>query len=196
METEIASAPVHRTSINAVQRSLGDAFRKAAPALLIICASLTVNLIGNNKVSLWDRDEPRYAQSVREMRQGSHWLTPSFNGEPRYQKPILIYWLMRATTALAGDTPFGARLVSSASGACLCLCTWFLGRRMFGSRVGFISALILATAPIVVVESKLATTDAALALLVTCAMACAWELKTRRSLFVSLLFCLLMALAC
>ena len=31
---------------------------------------------------------------------GSDWIFPTFNGEPRYHKPILIYWLMGLTTAI------------------------------------------------------------------------------------------------
>ena len=74
--------------------------------------SLTLNLIGNGRVSLWDRDEPRYAGCTREMRSSGDWIHPTFNAEPRYHKPVLIYWLMLAGTAIGGDNPFGARLVS------------------------------------------------------------------------------------
>ena len=50
------------------------------------------------------------------MRASGEWLFPTFNGEPRYHKPILIYWLMGLTTALAGDNAFGVRLVSAIAG--------------------------------------------------------------------------------
>ncbi len=79
--------------------------RLLEPALIALLA-LTLNLAGNGRVSLWDRDEPRYAQCVREMRARGDWINPSFNAEPRYHKPILIYWLMRAGFALGGDNPF------------------------------------------------------------------------------------------
>src|SRR5204863_5670451 len=134
-------------------------------AALIGLLALTLNLAGNGRVSLWDRDEPRYAGCTREMRQSGDWIRPTFNAEPRYNKPVLIYWLMLAGTALGGDNPFGARLVSAMAGAGTCLLVWALGRRMFGRRVGLIAGLMAATAPILVVESKLATTDATLAFL-------------------------------
>ena len=57
---------------------------------------------------LWDRDEPRYAVAVREMRSRGDWIFPTFNDQPRYHKPILIYWLMGLSTAIAGNSPFGA----------------------------------------------------------------------------------------
>src|SRR4051794_31046099 len=85
--------------------------------IAIAVLALGLNLAGNGRTGLWDRDEPRYAVCVREMRARGDWIFPTFNGEPRYQKPILIYWLMGLGMALAGDNPFGARLVSSLAGA-------------------------------------------------------------------------------
>ena len=148
---------------------------------LIVVLSLTVNLTGNGRISLWDRDEPRYAGATREMRASGDLLKPTFNAEPRYHKPILIYWLMMAGTALGGDNPFGARLISSLAGTATCLVTWALGRRMFGARAGLLAGLILASAPIVFVESKLATTDAFLMLCLVSCQAALWELNLRPS---------------
>src|SRR5579883_442077 len=75
-------------------------WRGIEPVSLVLLA-LAINLAGNARTGLWDRDEPRYAVAVREMRERGDWLFPTFNGEPRYHKPILIYWLMGLTTALA-----------------------------------------------------------------------------------------------
>jgi len=145
-------------------------------AALIGLLALTLNLAGNGRTGLWDRDEPRYATCTREMRQRGDWLRPTFNGQPRYHKPVLIYWLMRAGMALGGDNPFGARLPSAVAGAATCLLAWGLGRAMLGPGAGRLAALMLATAPIVVVESKLATTDATLALFVVAGQYCLWKL--------------------
>ena len=109
-------------------------WRRLREPLLIGLLALTLNLAGNGRVSLWDRDEPRYAVCVREMRARHDWIYPTFNAEPRYHKPILIYWLMRLGVALGGDNPFGMRLVSGLAGAGTCLLVWGLGRRMFGPR--------------------------------------------------------------
>jgi 4-amino-4-deoxy-L-arabinose transferase-like glycosyltransferase len=164
------------------------------PALIGLLA-LVLNLAGNGRMSLFDRDEPRYATCVREMRARGDWIYPTFNGEPRYHKPILIYWLMRGGVAIGGDNPFGARLVSALAGAGACLVVWSLGRRMLGARAGTLAALMYATAPIVVAESKLATTDATLALWVLGAQYCLWELARRPSPRLAALFWTLMALA-
>src|SRR4051794_3856991 len=150
-------------------------------AAAIAALALTLNLAGNGRTSLWDRDEPRYAGCTREMRARGDWIHPTFNGEPRYHKPILIYWLMRGGVALGGDNAFGARLVSAVAGAGTCLVVLRLGRRMLGARAATLAALMLATSPIMVAESKLATTDATLTLLLVGSQACLWELGLRAS---------------
>jgi 4-amino-4-deoxy-L-arabinose transferase-like glycosyltransferase len=164
------------------------------PILLALLA-LGLNLAGNDRTGLWDRDEPRYAVCVREMRSRGDWINPTFNGEPRFHKPILIYWLIGLGTALAGDNPFGVRLVSSLAGAGAVLGVWWLGRRMLGPRAGRLAGLIYATAPIVVAESKLATTDAALALWVFGCQVCLWKLSRRSSPGTAAAFWVLLSLA-
>src|SRR4051794_38627776 len=82
-------------------------------AALIGLLALTLNLLGNGRVSLWDRDEPRYAGCTREMRASGDWIHPTFNAEPRYHKPVLIYWLMLAGTAAGGGNPVRAPRASA-----------------------------------------------------------------------------------
>jgi 4-amino-4-deoxy-L-arabinose transferase-like glycosyltransferase len=133
--------------------------------------------------------------SVREMRARRDWFFPTFNGEPRYHKPILIYWLMGIGTSIAGDNPFGVRLCSAIAGAGTVLSVWMLGRKLLGPRGGRLAALVLATAPIMVAESKLATTDATLALWLIGCQACLWTLAQRPSRMASVSFWLLLGLA-
>jgi 4-amino-4-deoxy-L-arabinose transferase-like glycosyltransferase len=169
-------------------------WRRLEP-LAIVLLSLALNLAGNSRTGLWDRDEPRYAVCVREMRARGDWIFPTFNGEPRYHKPILIYWLMGLGTALCGDNPFGVRLVSAVAGTATVLGVWWLGRQMFGPRGGRLAALILATAPIAIAESKLATTDATLSLWLFGCQTCLWVLGRRPSRAAAALFWILLSLA-
>jgi 4-amino-4-deoxy-L-arabinose transferase-like glycosyltransferase len=173
----------------------GTPRRRWLEAAFVAALALTLNLVGNGRISLWDRDEPRYAGCTREMRARGDWVYPTFNAEPRFHKPILIYWLMRGGLALGGDNPFGARLPSALAGAGTSLAVLALGRRMFGPRAGLFAALMLTTAPIMVAESKLATTDATLALWLVLAQLCLWELSRRPSGWLAASFWVLMGLA-
>jgi 4-amino-4-deoxy-L-arabinose transferase-like glycosyltransferase len=176
------------------RRWLGRLMRLAEP-MAIFLAALTLNLAGNDRTGLWDRDEPRYAQCTREMQARGDWIFPTFNAEPRYHKPVLIYWLMRAGTAIGGDTPFGARLVSSLAGAGTCLLVWSWGRKMFGAGAARLAALVLATSPIMIAESKLATTDATLAFWVVGGLYALWGLGRGPSRLLASLFWISMSLA-
>jgi 4-amino-4-deoxy-L-arabinose transferase-like glycosyltransferase len=181
-------APVATSDSDAV-------IRRWIEPLAIVVLALALNLAGNGRTSLWDRDEPRYAVCVREMRASQNWFFPTFNGEPRYHKPILIYWLMGLATAVWGDNPFGVRMVSSLAGAGTVLGVWVLGRRMLGPNGARLAALVMATSPLAVAESKLATTDATLALFLLGCQACLWELGRRPSRVAAGVFWGLMGLA-
>jgi 4-amino-4-deoxy-L-arabinose transferase-like glycosyltransferase len=164
-------------------------------ALLVAPLALVLNLAGNGRVSLWDRDEPRYAGTAREMRNSGEYVDMMFNGAPYYHKPVLFYWLVWAAYDLAGDNPFGARLVPALSGAATCLLVLAWGRRMLGDRAALWAALILATAPIMVVESKLATMDTFLTLCVVAAQWALWELARAPSWRSALSFWVAMAVS-
>ena len=153
--------------------------RFASPLLLLL-ASLTVNFAGNGATPLWDRDEPRFATATREMADRNDWIVPTFNGELRPDKPILVYWLMGAAYAAFGAGPFAARFFSAVAGTLACLLTYLLGRSMFGKRVGLLAGWMLALSPMLIVESKLATVDALLLLCLTGSLYCAWRLIVRK----------------
>ena len=167
----------------------------ALQGLLVAALALTLNLAGNGRISLWDRDEPRYATCVREMIARADWVFPTYNAEPRYHKPVLTYWLMRGAYAIAGDNTFGARLVSAIAGAGTCLLTWWFGRRLLGPKAGLLAGLILATAPIMVAESKLSTTDATLTFFLVGSWIALWELGRKASTVWALVFWTSLALA-
>ncbi len=154
---------------------------KLREGLLIVLVALTLNLVGNGSRGLWDRDEPRYAGCTREMVARNDLIFPTFNAEPRYHKPVLIYWLMMIGMKVGGDNPFGARLVPALAGVGTCLLVWALGRRMFSRRAGLMAALMMATAPIVVANAKMATTDAVLLFFFVGCQFALWELSRRPS---------------
>ncbi len=160
---------------------MSERHRAWIEAVAVAVLALGLYLIGNGRTALWDRDEPRYAGCTREMREHGEWIRTTFNGEPFYHKPILIYWLMRGSTAVFGDNPFGLRFPSAVAGAATCLLVWGWGRRALGKRAGRWAGLMLATSPIMAIESKLATTDAVLTLFCVAALFALWELARERS---------------
>lgn len=69
--------------------------------------------LGNT--GLIDETEPLFAEAARQMVVTNDWITPYFNGDTRFDKPPLIYWLMGLAYRLIGVNEWGARLPSALS---------------------------------------------------------------------------------
>ena len=132
----------------------------AAVSVLVLTSCLF--LVGNGSTTLWDRDEPEYAEAGREMAASGDLLVPSLWGKPFLEKPILIYWLIASAHRLFGDGEFAARFFPAICGAGSCVLIYLLGASPFGRRVGLLAAAILATAPQMAVIAKSAVTDSPL----------------------------------
>lgn len=64
-------------------------------------------------IGLVDETEPLFAEAARQMTVTGDWLTPYFNGETRFDKPPLIYWLMAIAYQTTGVNEFAVRLPSA-----------------------------------------------------------------------------------
>lgn len=113
---------------------------------------------------LIDRDEPRFAEASREMRQSGDFLVPRLNGEYRFDKPPLIYWCQVLSYDGWGETDFAARFPSVIFAALASVATWIFSSRIFGPRVGIWSGIIFATSLQVFIQARAATADMPLVL--------------------------------
>jgi len=111
---------------------------------LLLLAALTF-FAGLGRGAITDSDEAFYAESSREMVASGDWVTPYYNYEPRFQKPILYYWLTSATYLATGATEMGARLWAALAGVGLVLVTAACGRRWYDETTGLLAAAIVAT---------------------------------------------------
>jgi 4-amino-4-deoxy-L-arabinose transferase-like glycosyltransferase len=136
---------------------------------LAIAATVLFFRLGATR--LWDRDEPRNARCAVEMMERNDWFVPTFNGELRTHKPILLYWLMMSAYWLWGVNEFAARFWSALLAVGTVGTTYWLGRRMFDSTIGLWGAIILATTLMFQVAGRAATPDSALVFFSTAALA-------------------------
>ena len=111
---------------------------------LLLLAALTF-FAGLGRGGITDSDEAFYAESAREMVASGDWLTPYYNYEPRWQKPVLYYWLTAATYLVTGPTEFGARLWAALAALGLVLVTAAAGRRWYDESTGLLAGAIVAT---------------------------------------------------
>ena len=128
----------------------------------LVAACLALYLIGTSQQSVFDRDEARFALAVKEMSERGDWILPSNFGEPRYNKPILCYWLALVSTRLLGMNEAALRLPSALCCIAAVLATMAIARRVGGPGVARMAGLATATALYVVVEARALTADASL----------------------------------
>ncbi|MBW7996027.1 MAG: glycosyltransferase family 39 protein [Candidatus Glassbacteria bacterium] len=138
-------------------------------ALLLLCAALYVPNLGG--YLLFDVDEPRYAETARVMVETGEWVVPYFNGEYRFEKPVLTYWLIGASYKLFGVGEFGARLPSALAAAGTVLLTCLAAGRLFSSGTGLAAGAILAVCLQFVGLGRMALTDMHLAFFITATLA-------------------------
>ncbi len=134
--------------------------RRRWPLVVAVCLAVAgVYWFIDSRSTLWDRDEPRFARATAEMVESGNYLYPTFNGQLRPDKPILIYWLMSVPMRVLGPTSLACRFFSSVGVALTCFFTFLLARRFLDTRAGLWSMAILASTLLILVEGTAATSD-------------------------------------
>lgn len=139
---------------------------------LLLCLSLF--FIGLGAYSLYDPDEGRNAEVAREIAKEGHWLPPTLNGQVRYQKPPLYYWLVAGSFKIWGIREFAARLPSALAAIMGVLATMVLGKKFWGKEGGLWAGIILATSFIYAIYAHIVISDMVLTLFITWAIVLFW----------------------
>ncbi len=155
-----------------------DLLQTKRPRALLMAFCLLVWLPGLFTLPPTDRDESRFAQASKQMIETGDYVRIMNGDEPRNRKPIGIYWLQvpfvaaaRALHIAAANPIWPYRLPSVAGGLLAVLATYEIGLAMGDRRAALLAAGMLAASVILVVETHLAKTDAALLGVTTLAMA-------------------------
>ncbi|MFI5377842.1 MAG: ArnT family glycosyltransferase, partial [Tepidisphaerales bacterium] len=147
--------------------------------LLVIVAAAATYLAGGGRVHLWDRDEAWYAQASKQMVESGNWVVTYFLDQPRYSKPIFVYWCQALCMKLLGPTERAARLPSAiAMTITLSILAWSIGRAL-GARRAFHTVLIFASSLMVIASAKMCLTDSVLLTFLTTAQLCLFAIYWR-----------------
>ena len=138
---------------------------RRALALAVFVALFTI-LPGIDAMPVTDRDEARFAQASKQMMETGDLIDIRFQDQPRWKKPVGIYWLQAASASLldgGADADIWAYRVPSALAAFLgMILTMWGARPIAGPRGSVLSGLILGTCLLFAGEANIAKTDAAL----------------------------------
>ena len=127
------------------------------------------------RAPLFDVDEGAFSQATLEMFQRGDFLSTYLNGEPRYDKPILIYWLQAASVLAFGVNEFAFRFPSALCATLWVLLTFLFARSYFGVQRALLAAALMATSLGVYIIGRAATADALLNMLIAASMFAAWR---------------------
>ena len=122
-------------------------FTPAARRLLLVVLVASATFLLRLDCALLEPEEIRYAEIAREMLAADQWIVPLHHGQPYYDKPPLLYWLLMLGYSVFGVHDWAARLAPGCCGVIIVLITYAWGRRMFGERTAFWGALLLALTP-------------------------------------------------
>lgn len=160
-----ASSSAQRSVSTIVRRASEVVSRTAGrEAALAGVLALVLFVAGTAEIPIFGRDEARFSQAAREMLHRGDAVVPTFAGEGRYHKPILIYWCTLASYRVLGVNERAARMPSNLAGAAVVALVAMAARRRWGRGSGLLAGSLLAVTPVVWLQAKACTADMVLLL--------------------------------
>lgn len=104
-------------------------------------------------------DEPRYAAVAREMAESGDWITPRLDGQPWFEKPILLYWIGSLASKLGLSDDRATRLPVALISLGFLIFYYREMRSEFGSPTAGYATTILSTSAGWVVFSQVGVFD-------------------------------------
>jgi 4-amino-4-deoxy-L-arabinose transferase-like glycosyltransferase len=144
------------------------------PALLAgaILLGLFLNL---GAFPLFDVDEGAFGEATREMLERGDFVSTWLNGQPRYDKPILVYWLQAASVLAFGLDEFALRLPSALAATGWIVTIFVFARRVLDRDAAYAAAFIAAATAGINVIGRGAIADALLNLFLALSMFDIWR---------------------
>ena len=95
---------------------------------ILLILALCPYFIGLADSSIWDANEAFYVETPREMMERGDYINPTFNYEPRINKPVLSYWIVAGFYHLFGVSPAVQRIPIAIGGMVLVATAFLLAR--------------------------------------------------------------------
>jgi 4-amino-4-deoxy-L-arabinose transferase-like glycosyltransferase len=143
-------------------------FTFALTLLVVVLLALVLPHLG---MAPLERAEIYFLDAARGMVESGDWLVPRYQGEPFFDKPPLVYWLMGGAFLGLGVDAGTARLVPALAAVGVVLATVWLGALLFGRRTGLAGGFVLSTTPAFLTFAREAMSDMPLTLFTTLAVA-------------------------
>src|SRR5581483_5296247 len=130
--------------------------RRQLLLVALLCLAVIPYFTRLGASSLWDANEAFYTETPRAMIESGDLVNPRFNGQPRFNKPPLSYWVVAAFYKVMGVSAASERLAIALGAIIMIAIAFALGRLIYTSEAGLYAALALAIAPRIMIDVYMA----------------------------------------
>ena len=148
----------------------GPLNRRRLLLVALLCLAVIPYFTRLGASSLWDANEAFYTETPREMIAANDLVNPSFNQQPRFNKPPLSYWVVAAFYRLLGVSATSERLAIALGAILMIAIAFALGRLLDSTEAGLYAALALAIAPRFLMFSRRIMIDVYMAMFMAAAL--------------------------
>src|SRR5437868_2585435 len=148
----------------------GSFNRRQLILVAVLCLAAIPYFTRLGASSLWDANEAFYTETPREMIESGDLVNPSFNYQPRFNKPPLSYWIVAGFYKLFGISATSERLAMALAAIAMMATAFALGRLLFSVEAGLYAALALAIAPRFLMFSRRIMIDVYMAMFMAAAL--------------------------
>ena len=115
---------------------------RRALLIFLLCLTALLHLATIGWGDLYNETDGQYAGAAREMLEAHQWFTPTNDGIPRLQKPLLLYWAIAVSLKAFGLNTAAVRLPIALATIASVGFTFLIGDRLGGPWRGFLAGLI------------------------------------------------------
>lgn len=138
--------------------------------VLLVLTAAVAFFFGLNGAPLFDLDEGAFSESTRQMFVRGDFISPYVNNLPRFDKPILIYWMQSLSVWLFGVNEFAFRFPSAVAATLWVTLVYRFVIQCTDRTTALVAGIITATSLGVLAIGRAATADALLNMLIVATM--------------------------
>ncbi len=119
---------------------------------------------------LFDLDEGAFSEATREMLVSGDYITTYLNGNLRFDKPILIYWLQLISVKSFGLNEIALRLPSAIASSVWAFSIYFFTKRVIDTKIAFFATIFMVSSLQINIIAKASIADALLNMFIALSM--------------------------
>src|SRR3954462_4291269 len=108
-------------------------FSRRLVLVLLLCLAVCPYFVDLSGSSIWDANEAFYVETPREMMERGDYIGPTFNYQPRFNKPVLSYWIVAGFYKVFGVSVGVQRIPIAIGAVAMILIAFFLARSAAGA---------------------------------------------------------------